>query len=172
MYKMMQQRESLDIYFDGSKFILESKISDELATFDSEQVSMGKKVEKEHDNDNDVDVIDSEEDLLKVVLAHLREDPKYYTKLKKVEESNKKFFTLEEGSGILAEAPHIAVGDQVIDFEFEKDKVAGLKKIIKAILKQEITDKYGSKFKLTSDSDVNEFIKKIMKNPQIKRMLT
>lgn len=79
---------------------------------------------------------------------------------------------LEEGSGVLKEAPHIAVGDKVIDFEFEKDKIAGLKKIIKAIMRQEISDKYGNKFKLTSDKEVEEFLEKIMRNPQIKRLIS
>jgi len=148
MWRMIN-KEGIDVYFDGTRFMFqESEVRDELNTHDSHQVEMGMKVEKEHDN-GDLDVINSEEDLLKVVLAHLREDPKYYTKLKKVEESNTKTFTLEEGTGILTEAPHIVVGDKAIDFEFEKDKVAGLKKIIKAIMKQEITDKYGSKFKLS-----------------------
>jgi len=72
----------------------------------------------------------------------------------------------------LNEAPHIEVNDKVIDFEFEKDKNEGLKKIIKAIMKQEISDKYGNKFKLTSDREVEEFIKKIMRNPQIKRLIS
>lgn len=72
----------------------------------------------------------------------------------------------------LSEAPHIEVNDKVIDFEFEKDKNEGLKKIIKAIMKQEISDKYGNKFKLTSDREVEEFIKKIMRNPQIKRLIS
>ena len=91
--------------------------------------------------------------------------------LKKLEEKNKKTFTLQEGTGILLEAPHIAVGDKVVDLEFEKDKTAAMKNILKAILKQEITDKYGSKFKLSSDKEVNEFISKVMKNPQVRRML-
>ena len=79
---------------------------------------------------------------------------------------------LKEGTGLLIEAPHISVGDKVIDLEFEKDKNEGIKKIIKAIMKQEITDKYNNKFKLTSDKEVTEFINKIMKNSQIKRLIS
>jgi hypothetical protein len=176
MYKMIQ-REGIDIYFNGKTFMFEETmlsegvIDDELKTFDSEQVSMGKKVEGEHDNGDDVDIVKSEEDLMKVILAHLREDPKYYTKLKKVEETYEKHLTFVTEDGILLEAPHIVVGDKAIDFEFEKDKVAGLKKIIKAIMREEVTDKHGSIFKLSSGSEVNDFIKKIMKNPQVRRLL-
>jgi hypothetical protein len=44
-------------------------------------------VEKEHDGKmgRDVDVVGSKADLLKIVIAHLREDPQYYTKLKNME---------------------------------------------------------------------------------------
>lgn len=62
-----------------------SDIEKELNTFDAEQVKIGKKVEREHD-DGELDVVKLEDDLLKIVLAHLREDPKYYTKLKKMED--------------------------------------------------------------------------------------
>ena len=58
-----------------------------LDKFDPKQVRMGIEVEKEHDGKmgKDIDVVKSRSDLLKIVTAHLREDPKYYTKLKKVE---------------------------------------------------------------------------------------
>jgi hypothetical protein len=48
---------------------------------------MGLNVEKEHDGKmgRDVDVVGSKADLLKIVIAHLREDPQYYTKLKNME---------------------------------------------------------------------------------------
>lgn len=162
-------------------YILEDKeaLEKELDSFDQDQVKLGKKVEREHDNGNDVDVVRSEEDLIKIVLAHLREDPKYYTKLEKVEEGvqksgrrKKKGLTSESRSGTISEAPHIAVGDKVVDLEFEKDKVAALKNIIRAIMKREITDKYGSSFRLSSDHEVDEFIKKIMSNPQVIRLIS
>jgi len=88
-----------------------------------------------------------------------------------IEKIKEKTFTFDTKRFILMEAPHIVVGDKAIDFEFEVDKLAGLKNIIKAIMKEEITDKHGSKFKLTSDKEVNEFIAKIKKNSQIKRTL-
>jgi len=58
-----------------------------VSTFDPKQIMMGLNVEKEHDGamGKDVDVVKKQGDLLKIVIAHLREDPQYYTKLKKVE---------------------------------------------------------------------------------------
>jgi len=54
-----------------------------------QQIKMGMKVEKEHDGPmgKDTDVVPGHDKgtILKIVVAHLREDPKYYTKLKKVE---------------------------------------------------------------------------------------
>lgn len=50
------------------------------------QFKMGLAVEKEHDDGSKLDVVGGELDLAKIVLAHLKEDPKYYTKLKTVEE--------------------------------------------------------------------------------------
>jgi hypothetical protein len=57
----------------------------DISKFDSKELSMGQKVEKEHDGEQgkDLDVVKSDADLLKIVVAHLREDPKYYTKLHK-----------------------------------------------------------------------------------------
>lgn len=46
----------------------------------------GLSVESEHDDGSKLDVVDSDLDLAKIVLAHLKENPKYYTKLKQVEE--------------------------------------------------------------------------------------
>lgn len=155
----------------SSRDSLENKLKQRLEKFDKKEVEMGIEVEREHDTDDELDVIKSNIDLLKVAIAHLEEDPHYYTKLKKVEESNKKHFTLDEGSGILTESPHISIGEKTIDLEFEKDKIAGLKKIILVMLKKEITDKHGSKFKLSSDNEVDEFIKKIMKNPEVRKLL-
>ena len=53
-----------------------------------DQLRMGVKVEKEHDGPmgKDTDVVGSKEDIAKIAVAHLREGPKYYTKLKKVED--------------------------------------------------------------------------------------
>lgn len=109
MWAMIQRnmkREGVDLYRGNGKIYLievEDGIAKELASLDDEQVKIGMKVEKEHDGGQgkDIDVVSSEEDLMKIVLAHLREDPKYYSKLKKMEESSKKYFTLDEGTGIL-----------------------------------------------------------------------
>lgn len=53
------------------------------------QLAMGMEVEKEHDNKmgKDTDVVPghNKSTIMKIAVAHLREDPKYYTKLKKVE---------------------------------------------------------------------------------------
>ena len=59
----------------------------ETSEYDPEEIRMGLEVEKEHSGEmgKDVAVVKSKNDLLKIVIAHLREDPKYYTKLKKVE---------------------------------------------------------------------------------------
>jgi hypothetical protein len=73
----------------------ESKIQDmakkakiDISKYDPKELEMGFKAEKEeHDGGmgKDVDVLGSDTDALKVAIAHLREDPKYYTKLKKME---------------------------------------------------------------------------------------
>lgn len=46
----------------------------------------GLSVESEHDDGGKLDVVDSNKDLAKIVLAHLKEKSDYYTKLKAVEE--------------------------------------------------------------------------------------
>lgn len=51
-----------------------------------DEFKMGLSVESEHDNGSELDVVDSNKDLAKIVLAHLKENPKYYSKLKQVEE--------------------------------------------------------------------------------------
>ena len=54
-----------------------------------QQLKMGMRVEREHDGrmGKDVKVVGSDTEILKVAVAHLREDPKYYTKLKKIEDN-------------------------------------------------------------------------------------
>lgn len=66
---------------------LSSKSGIDISKFDKKQILMGLNVEKEHDGKmgRDVDVVGSKADLLKIVIAHLREDPQYYTKLKNME---------------------------------------------------------------------------------------
>lgn len=60
----------------------------DISKFDPDQLRMGCAVEKEHDDGSDVDVVDDNSDVLKIAIAHLREDPEYYTKLKKVEDKS------------------------------------------------------------------------------------
>lgn len=66
------------------------KIGDSLSVdwkkYDLEQFRIGLEIESEHDDDSELDVVNSEQDLAKIVLAHLNELPDYYTRLKKVEE--------------------------------------------------------------------------------------
>lgn len=63
----------------------------DVSKFSLAQLKMGLEVEREHDDGSDVDVVTGskvgrEVKLLKIVVAHLREKPDYYTRLKKVEE--------------------------------------------------------------------------------------
>lgn len=83
----------------------------------------------------------------------------------------KKTFTLEEGTGILTEAPHIEVGDQIIDLEFEQGKLQGMRRILKILVGIQVEDKYGNIMRLTSPKDVQEFLRKLAKNSQVKREL-
>lgn len=53
---------------------------------DFSEFKKGLSVESEHDDGGKLDVVDSKKDLAKIVLAHLKEKPDYYTKLQSVEE--------------------------------------------------------------------------------------
>lgn len=57
----------------------------DISNYDANELRMGYEAEKEHDDGSDVDVVDNDLDIVKIAVAHLREDPKYYTKLKKME---------------------------------------------------------------------------------------
>lgn len=67
--------------------VLAKKAGLDISKFDSKELMQGIEVEKEHDGKmgKDVDVVKNKSDLLKIAIAHLREDPKYYTKLKTIE---------------------------------------------------------------------------------------
>lgn len=82
------------------------EIYDLVQKHDPKEIKMGIKVEREHDK-GPTDVIKTEIDLLKTALAHLEEDPEYYTHLKAMEdkyvEETIKEWVLEEGSGLLTE---------------------------------------------------------------------
>jgi hypothetical protein len=82
-----------------------------------------------------------------------------------------KVFTLEEGTGILTEAPHVSVGEKVIDLEFERGKIEGFKRIVAIIIGKEVVDKYGNRFKLTSPKEIAQFISVISRNSQVKQEL-
>ena len=159
---------------------------------DPKQIAMGISIERVHDG-GVTDVTKSQTDILKIALAHLEEDPEYYTHLKAMEDKYKnewktmhnalkrglmehkrsvtKHFTLEEGSGILSEAPHISVGDKTIDLEFEQGKLNGLRRVLNALLGNQITDKYGNKFRLENPKETTMFLKALAKNAQFKSEL-
>lgn len=50
-----------------------------------EQFRMGLEVEAEHDDGGALDVVGPKKDLGKIALAHLKELPDYYTRLKRME---------------------------------------------------------------------------------------
>ena len=62
---------------------LAKKAKLDVSMFDDGELKMGFDAEKEHDDGSNVDVVDNDTDILKIAVAHLREDPKYYTKLHK-----------------------------------------------------------------------------------------
>jgi hypothetical protein len=59
----------------------------DIGDIDMDQLRMGINVEKEHDGKmgKDTDVVKKKSDIVKIAVAHLREDPEYYSKLKKIE---------------------------------------------------------------------------------------
>ena len=58
----------------------------DISKFDKKELRLGFDDEKEHDGGEgkDVHVVDNKADILKIVIAHLREDPHYYSKMSKV----------------------------------------------------------------------------------------
>lgn len=77
--------ESATFTKDAAKEIGDS-LSVDWNKVDLEQFRMGLEVESEHDDGSKLDVVKSKKDLGKIVLAHLKELPDYYTKLAKIEE--------------------------------------------------------------------------------------
>jgi hypothetical protein len=65
---------------------LGDKLSVDWSKVDINQFIKGLSIESEHDDGGKLDVVDSDSDLAKIVLAHLKELPDYYSKLEKVEE--------------------------------------------------------------------------------------
>jgi len=84
-HEWLQIRESIDQIAKDAGL--------DISKFDKKELRMGFKDEnKEHDSgdkaNKDIDVANSKTDILKIVLAHLREDPHYYTKISKVIEED------------------------------------------------------------------------------------
>jgi len=72
-------------YDDVLRFAKLTNLQDEIKKYNKDQLIAGLNVESEH-KQKDIDVVGKkEENLLKIAVAHLREDGKYYDKLKKVE---------------------------------------------------------------------------------------
>lgn len=72
-------------YSDVLKFAKLANLEDEIKKYSKDQLIAGINTESEH-KQKDINVIgNKEENLLKIAVAHLREDGKYYDKLKKVE---------------------------------------------------------------------------------------
>lgn len=74
-------------YVPESVDAMAKSIGIDISKFDKKELLLGIKVEKEHDGEKgkDVDVVKKKSDLLKIAIAHLREDPKYYSKLKSLD---------------------------------------------------------------------------------------
>lgn len=76
-------------YKDLQRIAKKAKV--DIEDIDVKQLKMGMKVEKEHDAKmgKDTDVVPGHDPgtIMKIAVAHLRENPRYYTKLKKVEEN-------------------------------------------------------------------------------------
>lgn len=63
-------------------------LMDLIDKYDKSEIEKGMDVEQEH-NKGETDVVQSPLDVLKIVLAHMKEDPKYYTHLKFMEDEHK-----------------------------------------------------------------------------------
>lgn len=65
------------------KVAKDSKLN--ISKYNQKELHAGYEVEGEHDGGEgkDIDVVGPKSDKLKIAVAHLREDPKYYSKLKK-----------------------------------------------------------------------------------------
>lgn len=87
LYQLTQIYESILYEEELKKIAKNSKI--DINGIDLKQLKMGMAVEKEHDGKmgKDTDVVPGHKkgNIMKIAVAHLREKPDYYTKLKKVE---------------------------------------------------------------------------------------
>ncbi len=73
----------------------------DLKGIDLKQLKMGMSVEKEHDAEKDTDVVPGHDKgtIMKIAVAHLRELPDYYTRLKKMENFLHQFYSLPNFQG-------------------------------------------------------------------------
>lgn len=78
--------ENKKTFAKDSAKVLGDKLDVDWTKVSIDQFILGLSVESEHDDGSDLDVVGSELDLAKIVLAHLKEVPDYYSKLKSVEE--------------------------------------------------------------------------------------
>lgn len=79
------------------------------------------------------------------------------------------FKEYEELYNLIDEAPHIEFSNQYIDLEAERHLI--IPRVIRILLGQQVTDKYGSKFQLKSPKEIAKFIKDVLKEPMVARFL-
>lgn len=84
-----QLKEALRKYSAADAKRIGDKLKVNWKAVDLEQFRMGLEVEAEHDDGSKIDVVGSETDLGKIALAHLKELPDYYTRLKRMEREKK-----------------------------------------------------------------------------------
>lgn len=76
-FKKLIQEQNVKLAYD-----LAEKAQIDISNYNISEVMMGIEIEKEHDNmDPKKDVVKDPVDLLKIALAHLDENPRYYSRL-------------------------------------------------------------------------------------------
>lgn len=131
--------------------------------YDDKELTIGMNIEQEH-NKGKTDVVNSDLDVLKIVLAHLDEDPKYYTHLKAME---KKYSVSE------ATKPYAFLIDQLVNsMEHYESSTEFANKISKdtkipPTKAKKIYDEYwkipANKRFMMVDKDWEKWIKKVIK---------
>ena len=88
----------------------------DISKYDPKQLVKGMKVEKEHDDGSEIDVVTNVGDLMKIAMAHLDELPDYYDRLEKMEnESINESPANIKSSGKLSKAIYSALIKNGID---------------------------------------------------------
>jgi len=87
MFRQLTQelKEAARKYSTSGAKALGDKLGVDWKKVDLEQFRMGLEVEAEHDDGSAIDVVGPKTDLGKIALAHLKEFPDYYTRLKRME---------------------------------------------------------------------------------------